>query len=201
MDLQLAFAQLAPQDPAFEQRLRQATAAPSPSNHPLWKLRQAIRLNMVFGTIITLGYVVLFPFIGHAVVQAFFALVFVYNVWSIVHTFRLYRRIPTHVPVEHDLLSVLREQAEATTAWMRLHQRSGLIMYPLAVTGGFLLGGIHGSGVPPAQFMAKPHVQIALGISLIVLVPLCHFLVRWMTRAAFGVHVDALRARIAELEG
>ncbi len=200
MDLQLAFAQLAPQDPAFEQRLRRATTAPSPSSHPLWKLRHAIRLSMVFGTIITAGYVVLLPLMGHVVVQAFFALVFMYNVWSIVDTFRLYRRIPPYVPADHDLLSVLREQAEATTAWMRLHQRSGLIMYPLAVTGGFLLGGMHGSGLPPAQFMAKPHIQVALGISLIVLVPLCHFLVRWMTRTAFGVHVEALMACIAELE-
>lgn len=200
MDIQLAFAQLAPQDPAFEQRLRQATTGSSPSNHPLWKLRQAIRLNMVFGTVITAGYVVLFPFMGHAVVQAFFALVFVYNVWSIVHTLRLYKRIPPHVPADHDLLKMLREQAEATSAWMKLHQRTGLIMYPLAVTGGFLLGGMQGSGLSPALFMAKPHVQLAFVIALVVLVPLCRFLVRWMTRTAFGVQVEALKACIAELE-
>lgn len=201
MDLQLAFAQLAPQDPAFEQRLQQATTVQHPSHHPLWKLRRAIRLNLVFGTIITVGYVALFPFIGDDVVLAFFALVLTYNVWSLVHTIQLYRRIPDHVPADHDLLSVLRQQVASTTAWMRLHQRTGLFMYPLAVTGGFLLGGMQGSGLPPGLFLAKPAIQIALVVALMVLVPLCFFLVRWMTRAAFGVHVEAMRARIAELEG
>ena len=201
MDLQLAFAQLAPRDPAFEQRLRRTTSERQRSNHPVWKLRRAIRLNLVFGVLITTGYLALFPLLGHVAVLVFFALVFMYNVWSIVHTFRLYKRIPAHVPADHDLLNVLREQAEATTAWMKLHQRTGLIMYPLAVTGGFLVGGMHGSGLSPALFMAKPHVQLALVVALVVLVPLCHFLVRWMTRTAFGVHVEAMRARIAELEG
>ena len=201
MDLQLAFAQLAPQDPAFEQRVRLTTTTVQPSNHPLWKLRRAIRLNLVFGTVITAGYVALFPFVGHAVVMVFFMLVLVYNMWSLAHTYRLYKRIPSHVAADHDLLSVLREQVEATTAWRRLHQRSGLVMYPLAVTGGFLLGGVHGSGLSPAAFLGKPPVQLALVGALVVLVPLCHVLVRWMTRTAFGVHVEAMRARIAELEG
>lgn len=201
MDLQLAFAQLAPQDPAFEQRLQQATTVQQRSHHPLWKLRRAIRLNLIFGTVITLGYVALFPFIGDGVVLAFFALVLMYNVWSLVNTLQLYRRIPDHVPADHDLLSVLRQQVASTAAWMKLHQRTGLVMYPLAVTAGFLLGGMHGSGSPPELFLAKPAIQIALVVALMVLVPLCYFLVRWMTHAAFGVHVEALRARIAELEG
>lgn len=201
MDLQLAFAQLTPPDPAFEQRLRQATGSLQPSHHPLWKLRRAIRLNLVFGTIITMGYLALFPFIGDGVVLALFGLVMAYNLWSLVNTLQLYRRIPAHVPPDHDLLSVLREQAEATTTWMKLHQRTGLIMYPLAVTAGFLLGGMQGAGAPPGVFLAKPAVQLVLGIALIVLVPVCYFAVRWMTHAAFGVHVEAVRMRIAELEG
>lgn len=81
-----------------------------------------------------MGYLALFPLLGHVAVLVFFALVLMYTVRSIMHTFRLYRRIPPHVPAEHDLLKVLREQAEATSAWMKLHQRTGLIMYPLAVT-------------------------------------------------------------------
>jgi hypothetical protein len=200
MDLQLAFAQLAPQDPAFEQRLKQATNVQHPSHHPLWKLRRAIRLNLIFGTVITVGYLGLFPFIGDEVVLAFFALVLMYNVWSLVHTLQLYRRIPDHVPADHDLMSVLRQQVATTTAWMKLHQRTGLIMYPLAVTAGFLLGGMQGSGLPPELFLAKPAVRIALVIALIVLVPVCYFLVRWMTHVAFGVHVEALRTHIADLE-
>lgn len=59
---------------------------------------------------------------------------------------------------------------------------------------------MQGSGLSPALFMAKPHVQLVFVIALVVLVPLCHFLVRWMTRTAFGVHVEALKACIAELE-
>lgn len=201
MDLQLAFAQLTPQDPAFEQRVQHTTTVRHPSQHPLWKLRRAIRINLVFGTVITLGYAMLLPMLGHALIIAFFLVVMAYNVWALLNTYQLYRRLPASVSALNDLRTELNAHVAASTAWMRLHQRTALLTYPLAVTGGFLFGGLMGSGLSPVLFMSRPTMWLWLLGSLVVLVPLCHLLVKWMNRTAFGVHVDALRARIAELEG
>jgi hypothetical protein len=51
------------------------------------------------------------------------------------------------------------------------------------------------------ELMSKPPLWWILGVTLAVLVPICHYTVKWMTHQAFGVHVEALRRSIVELEG
>jgi hypothetical protein len=201
MDLQLTFANWRPEDPAFEDRLRMATAANSKSRHPLEKLRRAVRVNLIFAAVITLGYLALFPFIPHPVVMVFLGLVVLYNGWAMLHTYRHYQRMPTSVSAMNDVLAELRAQVALTTDWMKLHVRIGLVMYPLAITGGFLLGGLVGTDASLQELLSKPPLWWILGVTLVVLVPICHYTVKWMTRMAFGVHVEALRRSIVEMEG
>jgi hypothetical protein len=201
MDLQLAFANWQPQDPAYDRNLQAATEQRTTSRHPLELLRRAMRANLYFAAVITMGYLALFPFMPHLLVMAFLGAVVVYNGWAMVNTYRHYRRIPSSVSAMNDVLAEMKAQVAATTAWMRLHLRMGLIMYPLAITGGFLLGGLVGSGATPAELMAKQALWWILGGTLVVLVPICHFTTKWFTHLAFGVHVEALRRSIAELEG
>lgn len=196
----MAFAELTPQDPAFEQRLREATAAQHPSNHPLWKLRRAIRINLGFAVVITLGLLLLMTQLTDAIVLLCLLVVLAFNAWAILTTFRLYRSLPDHIPAAPGLLQVMRDHAHAIHHWMFAHRRVALFIYPVAATGGFLMGGAAGSGLSPAMLLERPTMWLFLLISLLVLVPLSHGLAGWLTRMAFGGHLDALRARIAELE-
>lgn len=200
MDIQLAFAQLAPQDPAFEQRLEQATGVRHPSNHPLWKLRRAIRINLGFAVVITLGLLLLMTQLTDLIVLLCLLVVLGFNVWAILTTVQLHRSLPDHIPAERGLLQVMRDHAAAIQHWMFAQKRVALFVYPVAATGGFLLGGASGSGLSPVAFMQRPYMWLILLITLLVLVPLTHRLASWMTRTAFGGHLDALKARIAELE-
>ena len=201
MDLQLTFANWHPEDPAFEDRLRNATAENSKSRHPLEKLRRAVRANLIFAAVITLGYLALFPFMPHPVVMVFLGLVVLYNGWAMVNTYQHYQRMPASVSAMNDVLAELRAQVALTTDWMRLHVRIGLVMYPLAIPGGFLLGSLVGTDASLQELMSKPPLWWILGVTLAVLVPICHYTVKWMTHQAFGVHVEALRRSIVELEG
>jgi hypothetical protein len=84
--------------------------------------------------------------------------------------------------------------------WQKQSMRVALWLYPFAAAGGFMLGGIVGSGKTPEAFLMNYKIQIALAITIIVLVPLSYLLAKWMTRVAFGVYVDQLKERIDELE-
>lgn len=200
MDLHHSFAAWVPDEPAFEQRLRSAVRSGNSSGHPLEKLRRAIRVNLILASIITIGYFVLVLQLEHTSVLVLFGLVMAFNGWAIITTHRLYRSMPASVSAVNDLLAELKAQVATTDHWMQLHQRVGLFMYPLAATAGFLQGGAAGSGLEPAAFMVKPGVWAFLLVTLAVLVPICHVLVKWMNHKAFGVHVEDLRARIQELE-
>ena len=75
-----------------------------------------------------------------------------------------------------------------------------MIIYPISAAGGFMLGGYVGSGKPIEQFMSKPAVLIALVISIIVLVPICHHFAKWMDKKAFGQFADVLKQNIDMLK-
>ncbi len=201
MDFRLAFDELSPQDPAFEQRLRKATSALQPSHHPLRKLRRAIRINLGLAIMLTLGLMLMITGVADAIVQLCLLVVLAFNAWAIITTLRLYRSLPDHIPAERGVLHVMRDHAQAIEHWMTAHKRVALFIYPVAATGGFLLGGAAGSGLSPAALLERPTMWLILLITLIVLVPLAHGLAGWMTRMAFGGHLAALRERIAELEG
>lgn len=156
---------------------------------------------MYFATVFTVGCLALIPYMPHALVMAFIAVLLLYSVWTLVNTWQHYRRIPSSVSSMNEVLVEMKSQVAATTAWMRLHVGMGLVMYPVTITGDFLLGSLLGKGATPAELMARSALGWILGITLVVLVPLCHITVKWMTRLAFGVHVDTLRSLIAELEG
>jgi len=200
MDLQHAFADLTPQDPAFEQRVRKAIGTLSPSKHPLGKLRRSIRINLVFAIVITLGMILLMTQVTDGVVLALMTILLAFNVWAIGTTLRLYRSLPDHIPAEHTVLHLLRQHAEAIAHWMFAQKRVALFVYPVAGTGGFLMGGAAGSGLSPSAVMDRPHMWLILLVTLLVLVPLSNWLGSWMTRIAFGGHLKELRARIEELE-
>lgn len=201
MDLQHAFANWQPQDPAYDQRLQAATRQRTHSHHPMERLRRAIRINLYFAAVITVGYLALFPFMPHPLVMVFLGILLLYNVWAMVNSWQHYVRIPASVSAMNDVLAEMKGQVASTTAWMRLHVRTGLLIYPMAIAGGFLLGALVGTGATPAVLMSKAPLWWILGVTLVVLMPICHYTVKWMMHLVFGVHVDALRRSIAELEG
>jgi hypothetical protein len=69
------------------------------------------------------------------------------------------------------------------------------------MTGGFFLGGVIGSGKTVEGFMSKPLMWVILSICILVLTPLCYWLVKVMFKYSFGNHLQQLKANIDELTG
>jgi hypothetical protein len=56
----------------------------------------------------------------------------------------------------NDSRAEMNAQLAATTAWIWLHVRRGLFLYPMAITGGILPGALAGTASTPAGLMATP---------------------------------------------
>jgi hypothetical protein len=63
-----------------------------------------------------------------------------------------------------------------------------------------MLGGISGSNKSVEVFMNKPGILLALFIALVILVPACWYLTKWMFNYSFGKHLKALKENIRALE-
>ena len=83
---------------------------------------------------------------------------------------------------------------------MSIQQQAGLLIYPVSATGGFMIGGSVGAGKSITEVMQKPGMIIALLIALIILVPLCFYLAKWMSKKAFGKYAEQLKQNIEMLK-
>lgn len=166
---------------------------------PLQKLKRNLAASLLFAILITLGYGLLIFYFPLWQVQLALLVVIGFNIWVMVHAWRIYESINPDMGKD-DVLTTLIMHRNQFRTWFRQQMRYALFVYPVAATGGYLLGGAIGSGKPISVFMSHSFVQIMLVVAIIILVPLSYMLAKWMNKKAFGQYVDQLEKRIEELQ-
>lgn len=169
------------------------------SRLPLKKLRFNLLAGIVLAIFITIGYVMLFLVIPVWQVRVALCVVTVFNVVVMVDSWKLYNKTPGTVSAYRPLKEELTRHYSSFQKWWRIQERMGLFVYPIAATGGFILGGVEGSGKTAEAFLYNPRMIIILGVALVVLVPLCYYMARWMFNYAYGKHLKKIKGLIDEL--
>jgi hypothetical protein len=189
-----------PQDDDLSSMLKAPRLSTISSKTPLDKIKKSLLTNMIWGVLICLLYVVIIFYFRIWQVQLCTVVVFLFSVWALYTAFLQYRNINSTVSAFNPVLEELKRHFQSITDWMNTQQRVALFIYPISAAGGFMLGGVSGSGKTVAAFMSKPLVWVALLIALAVLVPACWYLTKWMFKISFGKHMKALKANIDALE-
>jgi hypothetical protein len=200
MDLQEYWKEPEVKEDALDQLLAKGTSLlHKQSKGPLQKLRRNLLLNMAYGVIITLGYGVIIYMFPIWQVQMGILVCIVFNFWLLKNALEFYNNIDPDF-ASGNVLQSISSHYHYFKKWCRQQEKVALFVYPVAATAGFMLGGVVGSGKTVNEFMGKPVVLIALLIALIILVPCCFFLARWMNKVAFGKYIDQLKANMDALE-
>lgn len=171
-----------------------------PSHNPLSKIKKALLYNVIWGVLICMLYIFGLFYLSLWQVQLAILVVFGFSVWAVYTAFQQYKSIDTGISAKSSLLVEMKRHYASIINWMHLQQRVALFIYPISAAGGFMLGGAEGSGKPISEFMTKPFFIITLLIALLVLVPACYYLAKWMFKISFGKHLKALNKNIQELE-
>lgn len=199
MDLQEIWKSTEANDALLGQLLQQRSFLRQRSKGPLQKLRRNLSINLSFAAIITLVYALLIFFFPLWQVQLALCIVSAFNIWIMVTGYRLYQSIDPDLG--HDnVLETLKTHYQNFQAWFRQQMRVSLFIYPVAFTGGYLLGGALGSGKPINEFFLHKLVYWVFFIGMIVMTIGGYYLARYLNRVAFGKYVDQLKASIDELE-
>lgn len=170
------------------------------SHSPLQKIKQNLLRNMIWCILVCLLYVVIIFYFLIWQVQVAIAVVLFFSLWALYTAYIQYKELNTAISSSSSVLVELKRHYGSITNWMNTQQRVALFIYPVSAAGGFMLGGVLGSGKPVEAFMNKPVILIALLISIIVLVPVCYYMARWMFNYSFGKHLKALKENIKALE-
>ncbi|MBN8664976.1 MAG: hypothetical protein J0L83_10390 [Chitinophagales bacterium] len=189
-----------PEDADLSKLLNQIKLNDLQSRHPLEQLRKNFLMNIVWGIIINSGYIVLLW--AYPLWQLFITigLVFIAGLVAIVQGIGLYRSLHRSVSSKAPLLQEMKAQYDSISKVIKQQELYFLIIYPFAGAGGFMLGGMIGSGKSIEVFLSKP----VIWISMLIIVPLIatggHYLGKWLNKIAFGKHLSQLKENIDALE-
>jgi hypothetical protein len=189
-----------PQDDDLTSLLKTSRLSKISSHNPLEKIKRNLLINIIWGVLICLLNIAALFYFPIWQVQLCIFLVLLFSLWALYTAYLQYKNINTAISPVNPVLDEMKRHYQSITSWMNTQQRVALFIYPVSALGGFMLGGVSGSGKPVAVFMSKPHIWIVLIIALAVLVPACWYLTKWMFRYSFGRHMKALKENIVALE-
>ncbi len=199
MDIENTWQQGEGSDDMLNKMLQQTDFRTIQSKLPLKKLKRNLLMVMFWAIIITLFYIILFFFIH--LWQVYIALVVVvfFNIWIMIDTWKLYKNTNENITPSNSLKQELQKNYNGFQNWWKLQQKAGLFVYPIAAAGGFITGGFWGSGKSVEAFLYNTRMITILGITVLVLVPICYYAAKWMFDYAYGKHLKKLKNLIDEL--
>lgn len=189
-----------PQDRDLASLLQVSKLSKFSSHSPLEKIKKNLLMNMIWTILICLIYVVVLFYFQIWQVQICIGLVLLFSLWALYTAYQQYIHINSAVSAGNTVLHELKRHYQSINDWMNTQQRVALLVYPISAAGGFMLGGVLGSGKPVEVFMHKPFMLIILLITIAVLVPVCWYMAKWMFNYSFGKHLKTLKNNINALE-
>lgn len=169
------------------------------SKHPVQKLKNAYKQSTAFSLVFLLGFITLFFLFEEPLVKGSLVFVIFSYIFFLLINLSMYRKIKVELPVDQSLIHVLKHTHDFITSNIRFQERVALVIYPVAGTSGFFMGGALGSG--NLQNMLKERaVIILLIVTLIVMTILCFYLTRWMYKKSYGKCLIELKQLITEME-
>ncbi len=187
-------------DADFEALLASAQLSKLQSNGTLQKIRKNLRLNIYWGAVVCLLYIIIICRYPLWQVQGALGIVLAFSLWAIYSAWAEYKKLGPDISASNSLLDELKRHQRSLQTWIAIQKKVALFIYPISAAGGFMLGGFIGSGKPVEVFMGKPIMVIILLVVIAILVPLCHLLAKWMFKLSFGKCLDKLGQNIQELE-
>jgi hypothetical protein len=170
------------------------------SRMPLKKLRNNLLTGIVIAMLSTVAYFLLCFYISEWLVYVALSILIVFNIFIIAESWKLYTKTPSIIKVSHSLKEEMELHYNSFNRWWKLQQKISLFIYPIAISGGFILGGSVGSGKPAEDFLYSSVMLAILAITILVLMPICYFFSRWMFNHTYGKHLKQLKSTIDELK-
>lgn len=170
------------------------------SQNPLMKIKRQLILSVWMATLLCLLYgfiLIQFPFWQ---LLLCIGILLLFTLAGVYTSFKYALSIKPFISAEGSLLQEMEKHYFTIKKWGDFQMKAALLVYPFAAAGGFMLGGMVGSGKSIEFFMSKPKVIIVLIITIAILVPLSFWLAKFLFNKSFGIHLKKLRENIDELK-
>lgn len=200
MDIEKSWKDLGTNDHDWEKMVQFSLSKKRAPLDPLYKLKRSLKMNMGYAILICILYIAAIIYFTLPVFRFSMILMLGFTAWGFITALREYRSIEPGISTSRSLLEDMERHYFSINHWIKTQEKVALFFYPIAASGGFMMGGVLGSGKSVGEFMSKPIVIIAFIIILVVLMPACYYLAKWMNKKAFGGHLEKLKENINQLK-
>ncbi|MFT3932258.1 MAG: hypothetical protein QM726_01485 [Chitinophagaceae bacterium] len=170
------------------------------STDPLQKIKTSLRFTIMWTVLIAALYLwvlICYPYWQIMLTIGVMLLFTVAGTFSAIHQ---YKKMPPVINSSLSLLSIMEEQYNGISRWMRLQKKSLVFIYPFASAGGFMTGLMFGSGKDLSVLMSKPStIAWMIGIT-IVIVPMGIMLAKRLQYKSYGQYLLQLKQNIDSLK-
>jgi hypothetical protein len=201
MNIENVWQQSGGSDDSLNEVFHQKDFSKLPSKLPLNKLKRNLLIGIIWAVLITVVYIAVFFLVGLWQVYVALGVLILFNVLIGVDSWRLYKSINVTISTTNSLKEEMQKNYSGFQRWWRIQEKLGLFVYPVGAAGGFIMGGVLGSGKPVEAFLYNPKILLILGVTILILVPSCYYGARWMFNYAYGKHLKKLKLLINELSG
>jgi hypothetical protein len=174
------------------------------SKHPVQKLLQSLLTTLSFAIIIGVFFVVLIFVFDHWLIKLLLILLSSGYLFFVVHNYRTYltSKKKWSGAIETNLRTSLERIHHVVSSSIRFQEKAALLIYPISVTAGFLMGlFVGGDGVMDFEKdIRDTTVIIILIVAMVILTPSCYYLSHWMYKLSYGKYLDQLKILIDEMK-
>ena len=201
MSIEEQWADLKPEnDTDFSALLKKGGFNKLVSSNPAEKIRKNLLIHVGWAIIIALLYLYLIFAISYWQIQVILVIMILFSVWAIWTALQQYKKLENISLAASPLLTELKFQYGSLINWMKTQEKIGLFFYPLSAAGGFMLGGIKGSGKSLAVLLSHPAFVWTMIIAAVLAIPACFYLAKWMFKMSFGKLLNQMKRNIEHLE-
>lgn len=199
MNIENIWKQSSGSDEALNKLLQQNDFGNLHSKLPLKKLKKNLLMGMIWALLITAGYITIFFFIHFWQVYFSLGVLIVFNTWIMFESWKLYKLTPASITPSNSLKDELTSNYNSFQRWWSLQLKVSLFVYPLAAAGGFIIGGVLGSGKTVEAFLYNYKMIGVLIITVLILMPASYYAAKWVYNHAYGKHLKKIKLLIDEL--
>ncbi len=170
------------------------------SKWPLKKLRANLLRGIVLSEACAVIYLAIIIYLPVWQIITSMLILILFNTWLSITSWKLYKKIPETISSALSLKQELEINYARFRQWFAVQERVSLFIYPIAATGGFMLGGVVGSQKTVEEFLYNPLVLSILAVTILILVPISYFVSRWFFNHTYGKYLKKLKKWIEELQ-
>lgn len=164
----------------------------------LAKLQKKQVIKMMFTIFFTIGYTTLLFFVKDLIVIILFGIILTAHVAALIYFIKEYRGMQKLIPMDGNIRETLSSYLSRIKRVIRIEERAGLLLYPVAVSAGFFFALLMDKTFE--EVMRERTVWVVWIVTMVAFTPIGHWAAKKLNRIAFQKQLTKLEDMISQID-